>query len=98
MRASVRPDREPKSRNSVLSSRPEYLLLGEWIARQREAQGLGQKPLSRALGKPEQFLNKVERGRQRLDLVEFFDLMNRLNPSGSKTFLEFLDKVGAVTE
>lgn len=63
------------TRRSVLSSRPDYLALGEWIRHERESRGLHQRPLSRAMGKPAEYLNKVEMGKQRIDVVEFFDLL-----------------------
>lgn len=75
------PDKDPAhpkkqpTRQSVLSSRPDYLALGEWIRRERESRGLQQRPLSRAMGKPAEYLNKVEMGKQRIDVVEFFDLL-----------------------
>ena len=59
----------------MLSARAEYSILGQWIRQERETRGLEQKPLSRAIGKPEQFLGKVESGKQRIDVVEFCDLM-----------------------
>jgi ribosome-binding protein aMBF1 (putative translation factor) len=88
-------DREKVSspRSAVLSQRPEYQRLGEWIRKARESKGLQQKPLSRALGKPEQFLNKVEQGRQRIDVVEFSDLLRELGCS-IQDGLEALEHAG----
>lgn len=87
------PGRKPKTRSSVLAARSEYLLLGEWIAKQRVAQGLDQKPLSRSLGKPDQFLNKVEQGKQRIDLIEFADLLAKLFPGKYDTLSQLLDSL-----
>ncbi len=79
--------------NSILSSRHEYLVLGEWIAKQRTTQGLEQKPLSRSLGKPEQFLNKIKQGKQRIDLVEFADLLAQLYPEKYGTLIQLLESL-----
>ena len=65
-------------RSAVLDSRPEYERLGVWLRARREEVGIQQKPLSRSVGKPEQFLNKVEHGRQRIDLVEFLDVFQAM--------------------
>jgi len=45
------------------------------------------------MGKPEQFLVKVERGRQRIDLVEFLDLVRVLGLDPTMTLQELLDAV-----
>lgn len=66
--------RKHSPRTAVLQTRPEYERLGRWIRTHRESAGLSQRALSRRLGKSEQFLHKVEHGRQRIDLVEFLDL------------------------
>lgn len=76
---SANRDKVRSQRAPVLSQRAEYELLGSWIRKLREERGIGQKPLSRKLGKPEVFLNKVEHGRQRIDLVEFADLLRELH-------------------
>lgn len=67
-----------QSRSAVLSSRPDYQELGEWLRGLRIEAGFEQKPLSRLLGKPDQFIHKVESGKQRIDLVEFRDLLRLL--------------------
>lgn len=78
---SAEPQKQPTKRSAVLSQRPEYQRLGEWIRRERESRGLKQRPLSVKLGKPEQFLHKVETGRQRIDFVEFADLCREFGTS-----------------
>lgn len=80
-------------RSAVLDARPEYERLGRWIKKIRESKGLQQKPLSRALGKPEQFLNKVEHGRQRLDVVELIDLLKLLDLDESVPIGELMRSV-----
>lgn len=83
------PDRH-SPRSSVIGRRAEYDRLGAWIRKQREAAGLQQKPVSRALGKPDQFLNKVEQGRQRIDVIEFSELLVQLRVDLSISMGELL--------
>ena len=40
--------------------------------------GQGQRAASRAIGKSENFLGRVEFGRQRIDVIEFLDLADEL--------------------
>ncbi|MBS1702599.1 MAG: helix-turn-helix transcriptional regulator [Armatimonadetes bacterium] len=70
---------------------PRYAELGAWIRQLRESKGLQQKPLSRAMGKPEHFLNRVESGRQRIGLVEFLELLNILDPERKVAIDRLLD-------
>lgn len=51
--------------------RPEYAALGEWIKAKREEAGLGQKATARKLGHHEQWLHRIEKGTQRIDVVDF---------------------------
>lgn len=81
--------RSKTPRSTTIGSRPEYAELGEFIRKLRESKGLQQKPLSRAMGKPEQFLNKVEAGRQRIDVVEFFDLLKLIDAGDTRLSSEF---------
>ena len=78
-------------RSAVLDARPEYERLGRWLRARREQSGHQQKPLSRSIGKPEQFLNKVEHGRQRIDLIEFLDLFQALGLDRGMTIGELID-------
>lgn len=75
----------------MLDSRPEYERIGHWLRARREEASLQQKPLSRLMGKPEQFLNKVEHGRQRIDLVEFLDLCRVLGLDPGQTVGELAE-------
>jgi len=40
----------------------------------RKAAGLTQVEVAEALGKPQSFVSKYERGERRLDVIEFFDV------------------------
>lgn len=57
------------------------------------SKGLEQRPLSRKLGKPEQYLTKVEAGKQRIDLIEFLDLLRLLDVRLEGSFSEQLDSL-----
>lgn len=81
-------------RSAVLHARPEYERLGKWLRSVREAAGLEQKPVSRAIGKPAQFLNKVEQGKQRIDVVEFVDLLRALNYVGDVAVNDLFEVLG----
>lgn len=50
---------------------PEYRALIETIVSARKARGVGQRELSRRLGKHPSFVNKVENLERRLDVLEF---------------------------
>lgn len=63
------------SRGSQPSPRkPEYTKLIELVREARIASKLQQKEICDRLGKPKNYLNKVERGERRLDVVELFEL------------------------
>ena len=66
------------SRSVVLAIRPEYERIGLWLKELREKQNVGQRELCRRLGKPPAFIHKVEHGKQRIDLVEFLDLLQAI--------------------
>lgn len=84
-----------RSRQRSLDARAEYAELGCWIRALRESKGLEQRPLSRKLGKPEQYLTKVEAGKQRIDVVEFVDLMKALGIDPTSSLSEWLGKVSS---
>jgi DNA-binding transcriptional regulator YiaG len=85
-------------RTSTLGTRPEYAELGDLIRGLRESKGLQQKPLSRAMGKPEQFLNKVEMGRQRIDVIEFLDLLHLIEPGGGDSQSMLLGRLNNIVQ
>ncbi|HVT11813.1 MAG TPA: helix-turn-helix transcriptional regulator [Fimbriimonadaceae bacterium] len=71
----------------------EYQDIGQWIRQQREKAGLGQREVSRALGKNQSFMYRVERGEQRLDLVQFFDLLQILGLDKALTIEQLLTAI-----
>ena len=85
--------KDRRTRTPVLPGRAaDYARLGAWLRRQRLERGLGQKDVSRSIGKSEQFLNRVEAGTQRIDLVEFFDLARVLGLPPELTLGEILEE------
>jgi transcriptional regulator with XRE-family HTH domain len=63
------------SRGSQASPRSaEYEILLDLIRQAREDSGMTQKAICDKLGKPKNYLIKVERGERRLDVVELFAL------------------------
>lgn len=44
----------------------------------RKAAGLSQSQVASALGKPQSFVSKYERGERRLDVVEFIEICKQL--------------------
>lgn len=56
----------------------EYYRLGQWLRSERLKSGLGQREVNRMLGKPVSFLYRVEHGLQRIDVIEFLDLVEAM--------------------
>lgn len=53
---------------------PRQILLQSLLVEARKAKGLTQAELADALGKPQSFVAKYERGERRIDVVEFVDI------------------------
>lgn len=56
-----------------------YLLLRRELIAAREARGLTQADLARALGRSQSFVSKYEVGERRLDVVDFVLVCNHLD-------------------
>ncbi|THF61758.1 helix-turn-helix domain-containing protein [Pseudothauera rhizosphaerae] len=54
--------------------RPQYGILCSLLVSARERAGLTQEAVARALGKPQSFVSKYERGARRLDVTEFVEV------------------------
>lgn len=57
----------------------EMHALLSWLRSAREAQGLSMRDLANRLGKPHSYVQKVEQGERRLDVVEYVWYCNSLN-------------------
>jgi transcriptional regulator with XRE-family HTH domain len=64
--------------------RPEYRRLLETLRARREALGLSQTAVARAVGWPQQKLSAAESGARRLDVLEFIELAGVLDLSPSR--------------
>lgn len=58
--------------------RPHYELFRKLMIRAREKSGLTQVQVAGALGKPQSFVSKYERGDRRLDFSEFVEIADVL--------------------
>ncbi|THF64695.1 helix-turn-helix transcriptional regulator [Pseudothauera nasutitermitis] len=54
--------------------RSQYRILRSLLVCTREQAGLTQQDVARALGKPQSFVSKYERGERRLDVTEFVEV------------------------
>ncbi len=68
---------------------PEYAALLDLVRDARLASGLTQKEICDRLGKPKNYLIKVERGERRLDVVELFALCEAMGADAQKLIREF---------
>lgn len=55
--------------NSIYTN--EMLALRSWLKQEREAQNLSMRALAERMDKPHSFIQKVEQGERRLDVVEY---------------------------
>jgi transcriptional regulator with XRE-family HTH domain len=58
---------------------PAYRRLREWLIDARHARRLTQAQLAHALGRPQTFVSKYERGERRLDFVEVLEIAEALH-------------------
>lgn len=61
-----------------INSEPYRLLLA-MLVKQRKQAGITQHQLSCALGRPQSFVSKYERGERRLDVIEFLEVCRHLD-------------------
>jgi transcriptional regulator with XRE-family HTH domain len=52
----------------------------------RKRMGVSQVELARRLGKPQQFVSRVELGDRRVDIVEFYAVVRALNGNPTEVF------------
>ena len=69
-----------------------YALMRKVLKNARLEKNQLQSDLSAILGKPQQFVSKVENGERRLDIVEFADYCFALQLDPTKTIQEILSK------
>lgn len=71
---------------------PRYKRLIKLLAAAREDSGLTQEAVGQRLKKPQSFLGKIETFQRRLDVLEFFDLLEAMEIDPGP----FSEEVGAV--
>lgn len=59
----------------------EYFLLQGLIRRARESRGLSQRALSAKLGRMSSYVQKIENGERRIDVIEFLRICDLLEVS-----------------
>jgi transcriptional regulator with XRE-family HTH domain len=75
--------------NSVRTA--EYTRLRELLRQRREGLGVTQRGLSAKLQESETYIDKIERGVRRMDVVEFVNYANGLGVDPVELFQEFID-------
>lgn len=56
----------------------EMIALRQWLTAAREAQGISMRALAERLNRPHSFVQRVEEGDRRLDVVEFVEYCEEL--------------------
>lgn len=56
----------------------EYAILQELLKRVRESKGLSQRGMSARLGKMSSYVQKIESGERRVDVIEFLQICDLL--------------------
>lgn len=84
------------SRGSVSSLRSqEYALLTELLREKRIRSEMTQKAICDRLGKPKNYINKIESGERRLDVVEVYELCEAMNLGPLDVLAEFDKRLAA---
>jgi transcriptional regulator with XRE-family HTH domain len=71
---------------------PKYIELRRLLVQARQHAGLSQIALSKRLGRPQSYVSKFERGERRLDVVEFFEVVDALKVDGFKLLKRLLSR------
>lgn len=77
---------QPRERHRDRLARPEYDRLRRAIQSAMEAAGVSQRDLSKRLGMPSSFVNKVLKGTRPLELTEFIDIASALGLDAGDLF------------
>jgi transcriptional regulator with XRE-family HTH domain len=70
-----------------------YKLLLEMLVEARNRSGLTQAELAARLGRPQPFISFVERGERRIDVIEFYAIMQALGADPQRAFQELITKL-----
>jgi len=72
---------------------PEYKLVLETILDMRMKAGMTQRDLAKALGREHSFVWRIETGRRRLDVIEFFWLCRTLKQDAAIIYRDIIKKI-----
>jgi transcriptional regulator with XRE-family HTH domain len=70
-----------------------YKLLLEMLIEARTRAGVTQVELAARLGRPQPFISFVERGERRVDVIEFYAIMQALGTDPERAFRELIAKL-----
>ena len=77
---------------------PEYAILLELVREARVESNMTQKAICDKLGKPRNYLLKVEAGERRLDVVELFRLCGAMGTDPMRLLSDFSQRLGRLEE
>lgn len=72
---------------------PEYKLVLEMLLAMRTKAGMTQRDLAKALGREHSFVWRIETGRRRLDVIEFFWLCRTLKQDAAKVYRNLIKAI-----
>jgi transcriptional regulator with XRE-family HTH domain len=70
----------------------EQRVIGECLAEVRACAGITQRELAGRLGKPQSFISAYENGQRRIDLLEFFAIVDALNADPRLVFENIVER------
>ncbi len=70
-----------------------YSAVTSMVVELRQAHGLTQAQLAARLGKPQQFISKVERGDRRIDVVELYAIIRAIGADPATAFKALLRRL-----
>ncbi|WP_024577391.1 MULTISPECIES: helix-turn-helix transcriptional regulator [unclassified Afipia] len=70
----------------------EYARFVELLAATRDAAGIKQQALAKALGRQQSFIAKYEGGERRIDVIEFIAIARALGTDPVKLFRDFVTR------
>lgn len=73
---------------------PEYQLVMEALIAMRKKAGLTQRDLAKALNREHSFVWRIETGRRRLDVIEFFWLCRTLKQDAAVVYRDLIREIG----
>ena len=81
---------EPRVGRKGQINRREYVALREVLAEAMAAAGIGQRELSKKLGKPHVYIHRILNGRRTLEFAELLDICNSIGLNAAEAVNEAL--------